>query len=309
MSLHRASGRWQLGLGLALATAGFWSTLPVALRITLEQLDPITLTWFRFLVAFVLVGAWLGTRGQLAPLRRLQRRHWGMLLFAGVMLIGNYVFYLLGVKYTSPGNAQLQIQLAPMLMALGGIWVFREPFNGWQWAGLGVIVAGLLLFFAERLHGDHLPPGQYVFGSLIMVLASVVWAIYALVQKQLLLRLSSWVILWVIYLLASVLLWPFAQPGALLRLDTLHALLLAYCALNTIGAYGCFAEALAHWEASRVSTVLTLTPLLAIGTVEAVHALWPALVAPEHVGRIGFIGAGMVVLGSALAALFGQRRV
>src|SRR3546814_8058953 len=53
------------------------------------------------------------------------------------------VFYLLGVQYTSPANAQLLIQLAPLLMALGGIVVFRERFNAWQWLGLAVIVIGL----------------------------------------------------------------------------------------------------------------------------------------------------------------------
>ncbi|PKL96527.1 MAG: hypothetical protein CVV17_13360 [Gammaproteobacteria bacterium HGW-Gammaproteobacteria-7] len=153
-----------------------------------------------------------------------------------------------------------------------------------------------------------MPAGRYVLGSLIVVLAAVVWAVYALLQKQLLLRLSSWLILLVIYALASVLLFPFAQPAALLRLDPLHGVLLLYCALNTLGAYGCFAEALAHWEASRVSTILAVTPLLSIAAVSAVHAAWPLLIRPEHVSWLGFAGAATVVIGSALAALMGQRR-
>ena len=41
MALHQASGRWKLGLLLALITAACWSTLPVALKITLEELDPL----------------------------------------------------------------------------------------------------------------------------------------------------------------------------------------------------------------------------------------------------------------------------
>lgn len=44
MALHQASGRWRLGLLLALTTAGFWATLPVALKFTLETLDVYTLT-------------------------------------------------------------------------------------------------------------------------------------------------------------------------------------------------------------------------------------------------------------------------
>ncbi|MBB5014162.1 DMT family transporter [Rehaibacterium terrae] len=308
MALHQASGRWKLGLALALATAGFWSTLPVALKITLEQLDPYTLTWFRFLVAFVLMFAWLAARGGLAPLRGLTHRHRALLAVAALGLIGNYVFYLLGVQHTSPGNAQLLIQLAPLLMALGGIFVFRERFATGQWLGLAVIVGGLALFFADQLGHDTLPAGRYVWGSTLVIAAAVVWAVYALAQKQLLLRLSSPLILLVIYAAASLLLWPLARPTALLQLDALHWGLLVYCALNTLGAYGCFAEALAHWEASRVSAILATTPLLCIGVVFLVHALWPTLIRPEAISWLGFAGAGLVVLGSTLTSLLGQRK-
>lgn len=306
-TLHRASGRWRLGLALALATAALWSTLPVALKITLEQLDPYTLTWFRFVVAFALMLAWRAARGGLAPLRGLPRRHLGLLAIAALGLIGNYVFYLLGVQFTSPANAQLLIQLAPLLMALGGIFVFGERFGRGQWLGLLVMVAGLGLFFADQLGHDTLPPGRYVWGSLLVLVAAVVWAAYALAQKQLLMRLSSPLILLVIYAVASVLLLPLAQPAALLRLDAMHWALLAYCALNTLGAYGCFAEALAHWEASRVSAILATTPLLCIAVVAGVHALWPAAIRAETITWAGFAGAGLVIAGSLLASLLGQR--
>src|SRR6185295_2354036 len=47
-------------------------------------------------------------------LRGLAPRHWALLALAALMLTGNYVFYLLGVKYTTPANAQLLIQAAPL---------------------------------------------------------------------------------------------------------------------------------------------------------------------------------------------------
>ena len=87
MHLHKPSGRWRLGLLLALVTAGFWSTLPVALKLSLERLDPITLTWARFAFAAVVIGAWLAWRGELKEFRYVPRRGWVMLLVAGTMLI------------------------------------------------------------------------------------------------------------------------------------------------------------------------------------------------------------------------------
>lgn len=308
MAMHQASGRWQLGLWLTLATALFWSTLPIALKVALEILDPITLTWFRFVVAALVTAAWLGLRGGLRGYGGLTRKHLWMLGVAALLLVGNYVFYLLGVQYTTPANAQLLIQLAPLLMALGGIWLFGERLRAAQWFGMALLVLGMVLFFRDQLMAAARAPG-YVFGSLLVIVGAIVWAGYALLQKQLLLRLGSMQILLLIYAIASIVLLPFSHPSALLRLDGLHWMMLGYCALNTIGAYGAFAEALAHWEASRVSAIIATTPLLCIGAVALVHAGWPQLLAPEHISATGWIGATLVVAGSAVVSLLGRRRI
>ncbi|MFC3815435.1 DMT family transporter [Lysobacter sp. GCM10012299] len=305
MTLHRASGQWRLGLLLTLVTALCWATLPIALKLVLEVLDPITLTWFRFLVAALVTGAWLGWRGKLGGYGQLGRRGSLMLALAALMLVGNYVFYLLGVQHTTPANAQLLIQLAPLLMALGGVWVFGEHFRAAQWLGLALLVAGMGLFFADQLAASARAPG-YVLGSALVVVGAIVWAVYALLQKQLLMRLGSMQVLLFIYAFASVALLPFAHPAALLKLDAVHWAMLMYCAFNTIGAYGAFAEALAHWEASRVSAILATTPLLCIAAATAVHALWPQWLAPERITTLGWIGAALVVAGSAAVSLLNR---
>jgi drug/metabolite transporter (DMT)-like permease len=256
-------------------------------------------------VAAVLTFLWLAWRGQLSGYRALAGRHRAMLATAALMLIGNYVFYLLGVQHTSPANAQLLIQLAPLLMALGAIGVFGERFGAAQWAGLALLTVGLLVFFDDQRR--HAADG-YGPGSALVGLAAAVWAAYALLQKQLLMHLNAMQILLAIYVAAAMLLLPFARPTTVLALDPLHGWLLAFCALNTVVAYGAFAEALAHWDASRVSAILATTPLLCIAAVAAAHALWPTLVAAETISVVGYAGAACVVLGSAAMSLLGARR-
>jgi drug/metabolite transporter (DMT)-like permease len=306
MILHRASGHWRRGLTLTLVATLCWATLPIAMKIALVAVDPITLTWVRFLGAAVFTVAWLGFRGGLGGRGKLTRRHWAMLLAAALLLVANYVCFLLGVQHTTPANAQLMIQLAPLLMALGGIWVFGERFRLAQWTGLAVLVTGMALFFADQLATVQAP--GYVLGSLLVVIGAIAWAGYAMLQKQLLLQLGSMQILLVIYIVASALLLPFAHPLSLFELTGLQAAMVGFCTLNTIGAYGAFAEALVHWEASRVSAILATTPLLCIGAVATVHAWWPQSLSAETITALGWIGASLVVAGSAAVSLLGRAR-
>ena len=51
--MHASTGRWQLGLALALTTAVFWGLLPIALKVTLAGMDAWTLTWYRFTTAAI----------------------------------------------------------------------------------------------------------------------------------------------------------------------------------------------------------------------------------------------------------------
>lgn len=305
--LHAPSGRWRLGLLLAIATALMWATLPVALKLPLEQVDAWTLTWFRFLVAFALLGAWMGWRGQFGQYRGLSRAALVLLAIAALGLIGNYVGYILGLARTTPANAQLLIQLAPLLMALGGVVVFKERLGPLQWLGYAAVLTGLLLFFAEQ-RGRAAEPAGYTLGGWLIVGAAATWAVYALAQKQLLRRLSSQAVLLVIYGLAALLLLPTARPDHLLALDGWHWAAVLYCALNTVIAYGAFAEAMAHWEVSRVSAILATTPLATVGVVSLLAAFVPGLVAPERIGVMGWIGALAVVAGSAAVSLLGRRQ-
>lgn len=303
-TMHRVSGNRRLGLLLALATAALWGFLAVALRLLLlDGMDAITITWYRLTAAAVLLGAFQAGRGQLPTLRDLGARDWVLLVAALLGLVGNYVLFVVALNYVPPATAQLVVQLAPILFLLGSLLVFGESFSRQQWLGLAVLVVGLLLFFNQRLADLVRLSGSEAVGAALVVLASVVWAVYALAQKQLLTRLSSENILLLIYVGAMLLLLPAAHPGQLGQLSGLGLGLLAFGIFNTLAAYGCFAEALEHWEASRVSAVISLTPLITIGVVYLILAIWPTAGVGARLDALGLIGAVLIVGGSMTAAL------
>jgi drug/metabolite transporter (DMT)-like permease len=303
MALHQTSGRWQLGLALSLVTIFLWGILPIALAVTLQALDVYTVTWFRFMMAFGLLAAYLAARKQLPTWQKLREASLGMLAIATVFLGLNYLLFLQGLAQTSPTTSEVIIQLAPVLLGFGGIAVFKERYTLYQWVGLGILTLGLVLFFHEQLKTVLTAQATYLLGNAILVIAAIAWAIYALVQKQLLRQLPSASIMLVIYGGCTILLSPFATPQRLLTLSPLHLGMLLFCGLNTLMAYGAFAEALEHWEASRVSAVIALAPLVTLVAVWVVSWLTPTLIAPEHLTVLGVLGAILVVAGSMAIAL------
>jgi len=303
MPLHSSSGRWRLGLALSLLTIFLWGILPIALTVVLQALDVYTVTWFRFLVAFGLLAIYLAARQQLPQLGQLRSPSLGLLAIATIFLGLNYLLFLQGLAQTSPSNAQVLIQLAPVMFGLGAIAVFKERYTLRQWAGMSVLSLGFALFFHEQLRTLITVPSKYLLGSSLLVLAAAAWAVYALAQKQLLQRLPSSSIMLMIYGGCALIFTPVAAPQSILTLSPLHLGMLLFCGLNTLVAYGAFAEALDHWEASRVSAVLAATPIFTLLSLWGVSSIMPNLIAPEPLTLLGILGAILVVSGSIAIAL------
>jgi drug/metabolite transporter (DMT)-like permease len=170
-----------------------------------------------------------------------------------------------------------------------------------------VLALGLLVFFGSQLRALVADLDRYLLGSGILVVAAVTWAGYGLAQKQLLRALPSQALMLVIYLGCFACFSLGAHPGRIPGISGVDLGVLLFCAANTLVAYGAFAAALNHWEASRVSAVLALTPLATLAFTLAGAALFPELVHAESVSPFSIAGAAAVVTGSLLVTL-GARR-
>jgi drug/metabolite transporter (DMT)-like permease len=303
MELHRTTGNWRLGLGLSLITVILWGLVPITLAIVLKKLDVYTINWFRFVTAFVLLSCYLVKQKNLPKLSQLRTVPIYLFAIAILGLVGNYIFFVMGLKATSPSHAEVLIQLAGVFLSLGGLLIFKERYTRYQWLGVGILVTGFIGFFSEQLKVLATDSERYINGSLILIVAGITWAIYALIQKQLLTRLDSTHIMWVIYGACGLLFGTVAKPQTLLQLNAIEWSALIFCGLNTVVAYGAFAESLQHWEASRVSAILALAPIFTIVSMSLMAWLAPGLVTPEHLTALGLVGAILVVTGSMSISL------
>ena len=301
--MHISSGRWVYGLSLALLTALLWGILPIKLKQVLQVMDPVTVTWFRLVVSGSCLFIYLAAVRRLPSWRSLGPKGGWLVAIAVCGLMGNYVLYLVGLKLLSPGTAQLVVQVGPMFLMIASVFVFKERFSLGQGMGLLVLIIGFGLFFNQRLTELLTSLGTYTAGVLTILLATTIWTFYALGQKQLLTVWNSLQVMMVIYLSCALLLTPWAHPMEALQLSPLQGWLLLACCFNTLIAYGAFAEALAHWEASRVSATLALKPMVNFVAVALAAWMWPEYVHAEDINALGYGGAVLVVLGSATVAL------
>ncbi|MCV6606330.1 MAG: DMT family transporter [Porticoccaceae bacterium] len=292
------TNNWKLGLPLTLGAALMWALLPIMLKGVLSDVSPATSAFYRFLMAGVMLLTILSLRNKENNLHKLARpRLLLATLFAGLMLAGNYLFFAWGVKYITPSASQVLIQLAPIMLLLGSILLFREPFSPRQWLGCLIFIAGLLLFFHHRVEELLHTPGEYGLGILLIVVAALVWAVYALVQKRILRHIDAQQLNLVVFFIGALSLLPFSGP-LVPDISAGQWLLLVLCGANTLIAYGCFTAALHHWQATKVSATLTTVPILTLCIIPLCLQIWPGLFAPEQLGILNYSGAALVVVGS-----------
>lgn len=283
---------------MAAVTAVSWAVLAIALKFALKSLSSGTIVWTRMVLAFVILlalFAWHDRRG----LKILRRPPW-MGLLAGALISCNYFGFMKGVELTTASNAQIMIQLAPMAFALISIFAFKEVPAPLQICGLLTAVSGFGFFYWDQILVSYDQLDRFQEGNLWLLMAAGTWSIFALLQKFLMKRWKPQEFNLLIYGLSAVLLFPTADMDRLDSISTGSAVLILFLALNTVVAYGAFAEALTRIPATHVSVIIAVNPLLTIALMDALARMEVQWIAAEPIHWRGYLGAALVVLGVIL---------
>ena len=141
----------KMSLLALLTTYVVWGSTYLSISIALAAFPPFFLMASRFLVAGVLLFAWLKLRG--APLPTL--REWRDALIIGTLLLGGGMgLTAMGEQTVSSGLTAVFIASAPLMLA-----VFAGLFGQWpamrEWAGILVGFAGVALLAAGGDFAAH----------------------------------------------------------------------------------------------------------------------------------------------------------
>jgi drug/metabolite transporter (DMT)-like permease len=125
-----------------------WSSSFVAARVGLRQITPLLFVAVRMAgCAAVMVGLMVVLRRSWQPLGRWKWLHCGIAgaLMNAIGLMAPHV----GLLTTPSAQIALVQSLTPLLTAVLGVLLLREPLRPWQWAGLLLGVAGVGLVVGQ----------------------------------------------------------------------------------------------------------------------------------------------------------------
>ena len=277
----RHSSQRRTDLVAAATLVVMWSSGFIGAELGTRHAASDTLLAWRYLAAAVVVGAWAAVRGV-----RPDRRTWPRLVVLGVLC---QCIYLGGVVTgvgagVPPGTAALVAALQPLLVAVLAGPLLGERTTGAQRVGLVLGVVGVGLVVAADLGGGSSGPLGYVLvvGGMLGLVAGTV------LERRMALDVSLLESMTVQTLTSAV--FFVAVAGADRHLAPPAAAgfwwaVLWVVGLSTFGGYGSYLVVLRRSGATRVSTLLFLTPpatalwaFLMFGTRPALLALPGAVV-------------------------------
>ena len=288
------------GIIYASITAFFWGFLPIALKVAVREVEPITIVWFRFAVAFLMLAGWQAAKNPSSF--KLMIKPPILLILAALALTWNYLGYMLGIHYTTPSNAQLFIQTGPIMLAISGFVFFKEKITRIQIIGFAIAILGLAFFYHDQLSVFVDSNGKYNLGVLITLTAALAWATYAALQKKLVSKYSTKSLNLFLFALPMIIYFPFINLSPLFQLSWLWLLLLFFLGANTFIAYTALAEALKYTDASIVSIIIIVNPIITFITMGVLTEMNVSWVAHERFSMITILGASLVVTGIFLVA-------
>lgn len=293
------------GVLSACVTAVLWGILAVAMKVALQFMEPIPIIWFRFaLAALLLLGYYLIKKPK--PLKDIIKRFPVSLFFAAIFLGYNYLGFVTGLHYTTPSTTQIVIQIGPILLILSGILLFKEKVNKLQIVGFAIAVIGLVLFYYNQLTAFS-SADTYNIGFFWIITAAMAWTCYAILQKKLVLKYEPQLLNLFIYGIPALLLTPTVNLNDFSGMDLWQWILLFFLGLNTLVAYGFLAVAFKYTQAYKVSTIITLNPIITLAAMTLLYHVEVSWLQGERLSPLSIIGALLLLTGAVLAVFFSRK--
>ncbi|MDR0213055.1 MAG: EamA family transporter [Comamonas sp.] len=288
-----ASGMSRADWLSAIIVIVIWGMNFVVMKWGLATLSPLLLCALRFAAASLPF---------LLFVRPPKNLSWGILAAYGLVQgVGQFGLLFTGMKLGMPaGMASVVLQTQAFITMLLAAAFLHEKPRRWQWMGLLIAIAGLLLIGAA--HGEG-AADMTLMGFVLTVGAAAMWAVSNLLTRMAARQGSyepaSFIVWTSIFPMIPLLLlsiWMEGNDAVLLQLQSIgwrELGVIAYLALlSTLLGYGLWTRLLQRYAASTVAPLSLLVPV--IGLLSAMLLLGEFPTGLQWLGTAGVL-LGMVV--------------
>ncbi len=181
-----SSARVRLGLVLTMV---FWGSAFAASKILVLHVPPEVGAVLRFgLGALLMTGILFRRAAQPVPARET----WGRIAAVGAVGVACFnTLFFRGLSLAPASDAAVIIPtLSPVLTAAAGMLFLGEPVSFRRLSGLGISVAGSVLFFWGVIAHTQ-GQGTRIFGDLLLLGAAASWAAYSIISRPLLMKIGA----------------------------------------------------------------------------------------------------------------------
>jgi drug/metabolite transporter (DMT)-like permease len=185
----------------------FWGSSFASIKILLPQIPANTIAFLRFFLASIVLGIFLVITKQ----PRLQRKHLPSILLTG--LSGIAIFNVLqnqGLRYAGATDSAILIAMSPVFIALLSWLILKERISKLQIIGIFIAFAGSVLVATDGSLSDLGFHRMRLLGDLLVLLSSIIWAVFSISLKKLLTHYPPTTIITYSTFVGTVFLIPFS---------------------------------------------------------------------------------------------------
>ncbi len=231
-------------------------------------------------------------------IKQLKRPEWLKLLLIG--LIGGAVPFLLffqGLTMTLAAKGSFIHKTLFIFVSFLAVYFLKEKFNKSMMVGLGALLVGLVLFLGIQ-------PQSLAWGDLLILIATIMWAVEIIISKKLLKTISPNIVAWGRMFFGGLFIMLFLvnirQIGEVFVYNPQQWLWIGITSVFLLGYVMTFYHGLKHVRASVATAILSLgAPITALITLIVDDGIdW----APQKT-----IGVFLMILG--IIAVIGLSRI
>ena len=295
------------GIAFALVTALLWGMLAVGIKLVLVEVDPITVVWVRMMVASGGLALYFALRRPQAF--QVFSKPPKLIWLPAIGLALTYIGYAKGIDLAGPASAQVVIQSGPVMLCVAGFFIFHERFAKRQRWGLLLSFIGLLFFYHRQITSMEVGQEDFIKGVLFTFGAAMAWSLYSISQKAIVKTYPVQHVNLFIYSFSAIVYLPFVDFSVFWGLSSWMWLGLFFLGLNTLVAYGCMGEALKYTDASKISVIVILNPIITFFLLHVMEKRGVAWISYEQIPFLAYVGAVLMLAGAILATVRSRKGI